>query len=333
MSRDHGKKMAEKMHELFSGIEIGIGTWAWGDRLVWNYGHGYSDQDIDDTFRIAVENGIRFFDTAEIYGQGKSEAFLGKLMKTTDTPIVLATKFMPYPWRLSPHAIRKALRASLKRLDLPRVQLYQIHWPMPPVSVRIWMEQMLEVQQEGLIEAVGVSNYSLAQTLLAHKVLSDRGSRLASNQVEYHLLERRIEKSGLLKQCNELGIKIIAYSPLAMGILSGKYTPENPPSGVRASQYNRGFLEKIQPLIKTMKKIGMDHDGKTAAQVAINWVVCKGALPIPGAKNANQIEQNTGSIGWRLTEEEVNLLDKLSDTVTKRNRHGRKRTISPLSRN
>jgi len=107
---------------------------------------------------------------------------------------------------------------------------------------------------------------------------------LASNQVEYHLLERRIEKNGLLERCNEQGIKIIAYSPLAMGILTGKYTPENPPSGVRASQYNRGFLEKVQPLIKNMKKMGMNHDGKTASQVALNWIICKGALPIPGAK-------------------------------------------------
>lgn len=141
---------------------------------------------------------------------------------------------------------------------------------------------------------------------------------MASNQVEYHLLERRIEKNGLLKQCNELGIKIIAYSPLAMGILSGKYTPENLPNGVRARHYNRALLEKIQPLIKSMKKIGMNHDGKTASQVALNWVICKGALPIPGAKNANQLEQNVGATGWRLLEEEINLLDDLSDSVAKK---------------
>jgi aryl-alcohol dehydrogenase-like predicted oxidoreductase len=180
------------------------------------------------------------------------------------------------------------------------------------------MESMLEAQQDGLIEAVGVSNYDLAQTLEAHRILSEGGSRLASNQLEYHLLERRIEKNGLMKQCNELGIKIIAYSPLAMGILSGKYTPENPPSGVRGSQYNREFLGKIQPLINAMKKTGLNHDGKTAAQVALNWVICKGALPIPGAKNANQLEQNVGSAGWRLTEDEVNMLDELSDSVTKK---------------
>ena len=310
--------MAEKPHSIFENVEIGVGTWSWGDRLVWNYGQGYSDQDIEMVFNLALENGVRFFDTAEIYGQGKSESFLGKLLKTTETPITLATKFMPYPWRLSKNSLRNALEASLKRLALSKVQLYQIHWPMPPVSVHTWMQRMLEVQQEGLIEAIGVSNYDLAQTLEAHKVLSNGGSRLASNQVEYHLLERRIEKNGLLKQCNELGIKIIAYSPLAMGILSGKYTPENLPNGVRARHYNRALLEKIQPLIKSMKKIGMNHDGKTASQVALNWVICKGALPIPGAKNANQLEQNVGATGWRLLEEEINLLDDLSDSVAKK---------------
>jgi aryl-alcohol dehydrogenase-like predicted oxidoreductase len=310
--------MTEKMHPIFDNVEIGLGTWAWGDRLVWNYGQGYNDQDIQTVFNLAVENGIRFFDTAEIYGQGKSEILLGKLMKDCSQPITVATKFMPYPWRLRKQALQKALSASLKRLDLPKVQLYQIHWPIPLIPIHTWMEAMLEVQQKGLVEAIGVSNYNLAQTLEAHDLLSAGGSRLVSNQVEYHLLERRIEKNGLLQKCNELGIKIIAYSPLAMGILSGKYTPDNPPSGVRASQYNRDLLQRIQPLIRSMKKIGMNHDGKTAAQVALNWIICKGALPIPGAKNANQIEQNVGATGWRLTEEEINTLDELSDSVEKK---------------
>lgn len=310
--------MAEKTHQVFDNIQMGIGTWSWGDRLVWNFGQGYSDEDIDAVFHMAIENGINFFDTAEVYGQGKSELFLGKLMKSVNVPIVMATKFMPYPWRLSSQALRKGLTASLKRLELPKVQLYQIHWPMPPVPVRTWMEQMLVLQKEGLIEAVGVSNYDLTQTLEAHKVLSAGGSRLASNQMEYHLLDRRIEKNGLMQRCNELGIKIIAYSPLAMGILSGKYTPENPPAGARARKYNREYLDRIQPLIREMKKMGMNHDGKTASQIAINWVICKGALPIPGAKNVNQLEQNIGAIGWRLTEEEINRLDEISDSVLKK---------------
>jgi aryl-alcohol dehydrogenase-like predicted oxidoreductase len=310
--------MADKPHTIFDGMALGIGTWSWGDRMVWHYGQGYSEKDIEEAFAVAIENGIRFFDTAEIYGQGKSESFLGALMENLEEPLTVATKIMPYPWRLRADALQRRLDASLARLKLEKVSLYQIHWPLPPISIRTWMERMVSVQQQGLIDAIGVSNYDLAQTLEADKVLKENGSRLASTQMEYHLLERRIEKNGLMQQCSELGIKIIAYSPLAMGILTGKYTPENPPSGVRSSQYNREYLTRIQPLLKTMRKIGNDHDGKSPAQVALNWVICKGAIPIPGAKNASQMEHNIGSIGWRLTDAEVSLLDELSDSVTKK---------------
>lgn len=310
--------MAIQTHEIFDGIELGIGTWAWGDRLVWKYGQGYNEKDVKESFEVAFDGGIRFFDTAEIYGQGKSETFLGDLMQEVDEPLVIATKMMPYPWRLRGDVLKRRLEASLRRLKMEEVQLYQIHFPLPPVSVHTWMERMVAVQEQGLIEAVGVSNYNLDQTLDAHLTLQQYGSRLASNQVEYNLLERRIETNGLMDKCRELGIKIIAYSPLAMGILSGKYTPENPPVGVRSSQYNRDFLARIQPLLKAMKKIGNDHDGKSAAQVAINWVICKDALPIPGGKNANQIEQNIGALGWRLTPAEVKHLDELSDSVNKK---------------
>ncbi len=300
---------------VFEGIEIGIGTWAWGDRLVWGYGDQYSDNEIEQSFHEAVTNGIRFFDTAEVYGQGKAEKFLGQLLPTAGVDIRIASKIMPFPWRLGKSALRKALNGSLQRLRNKKVDLYQMHWPLPPVSVENWMDQMADVYADGLISAVGVSNYDLDQVKMAQTALDKRGIRLASNQVEYNLLERRIEKNGLMEYCAANGIKLIAYSPMAMGILSGKYTPENPPKGTRAAQYNRQVLEKIQPLIKLLKGIGQDHEGKTAAQVAINWVICKNALPIPGVKNVNQVEQNVGAIGWKLTEQEVDKLNASSDAV------------------
>lgn len=306
-----------KESSIFDGIELGIGTWAWGDRLVWGYGNQYSANEVEESFHAAVNVGIRFFDTAEVYGQGKSEKFLGQLLPTINEKLVIASKIMPFPWRLGKSALRKALGGSLKRLGLNKVDLYQIHWPMPPVSVESWMEQMAEVVQEGLITAVGVSNYNLEQTKRAADALQKRGLKLASNQVEYHLLERRIEREGLLDYCQANDIKIIAYSPLAMGILSGKYDPENPPKGTRAAHYNRPLLQAIQPLIRLMKSVGMDHEGKTAAQVAINWVICKKTLAIPGAKNINQVEQNAGSIGWKLTDSELTKLDEMSDQVSK----------------
>jgi aryl-alcohol dehydrogenase-like predicted oxidoreductase len=147
--------------------------------------------------------------------------------------------------------------------------------------------------------------------------LQSEGIRLASNQVEYSLLNRKAEKSGLLKLCQDLGIRLIAYSPLEMGILTGKYTPDYMPPGIRSGRYNRRYLEKVQPLLNLIKHIGTDHTSKTPAQVALNWVICKGALPIPGAKTQLQAEQNAGALGWRLTDDEVNTLDEVSDRVLK----------------
>lgn len=310
-------KQATPQPAILDGVELGIGTWAWGDRLVWGYGNKYSANEVEETFHAAIDNGIRFFDTAEVYGQGKSEKFIGQLLPSVNEKVMIATKIMPYPWRLSKDALRKTLAASLKRLGLKKVDLYQMHWPLPPVSVERWMQQMSEVYEEGLISAVGVSNYNLELTKRSVDALQKKGIPLVSNQVEYHLLERRIEKDGLMEYCKGNGIKIIAYSPLAMGILSGKYTPDNPPKGTRSAHYNRALLEAIQPLIRLMKSIGLDHDGKTASQVALNWVICKGTLAIPGAKNINQVEQNAGAVGWHLTEVEVQKLDESSDLVSK----------------
>ncbi len=296
-------------------IEIGIGTWAWGDRIFWGYGRGYTDEDLKAVFQYCYQAGFDFFDTAEVYGQGRSERLLGKFIGESGEKVRIATKFMPLPWRLGPTALLKALRASLARLELERVDLYQMHWPYPPVRIETWMEAMAEAVQSGQTLAVGVSNYDRSQMQRAFESLASLGVRLASNQVEYHLLNRKAEKSGLLDHCRELGVRLIAYSPLAQGALTGKYSPSNPMRGFRESRYNRRFLERIQPLIQKMRLIGVRHEGKTIGQVAINWVICKGALPIPGIKTLRQAQENLGAAGWRLTEEEVAELDELSERV------------------
>jgi aryl-alcohol dehydrogenase-like predicted oxidoreductase len=115
-----------------------------------------------------------------------------------------------------------------------------------------------------------------------------------------------------LKTCQELKITLIAYSPLAKGMLTGKYTPQNPPPGPRGIKYGH-MLEAIQPLIRLEREIGQAHGGKTPAQVALNWLICKGAVPIPGAKNAGQLAENVGALGWRLDESEVTALDAASE--------------------
>lgn len=174
---------------------------------------------------------------------------------------------------------------------------------------------MVEIYNEGLVEAIGVSNYDLKQTIAAHETLKKHGLRLASNQVEYNLLNRQIEKNGLLDYCKSENIKVIAYSPLALGILTGKYSSKTPPGGTRAARFSRHYLDQITPILKTMARIGNDHEGRTIAQVALNWVIQKGALPIPGAKDAEQAAQNLGAIGWKLSPDEMAMLDEITITL------------------
>jgi aryl-alcohol dehydrogenase-like predicted oxidoreductase len=310
---------------ILDGIELGIGTWAWGDRLFWGFGRGYQEVDILAAFRASLSAGITFFDTAETYGQGSSEVLLGRMLRevdpATDLPFAethhfkVATKFMPFPWRLTRGSLKHALQGSLKRLNVEKVALYQIHWPTPPVRVETWMAAMADAFQAGQIEAVGVSNYDHEHMQRAVDTLRREGIPLASNQVSYSLLNRKVEKNGLLQRCRELGVTLIAYSPLAQGVLTGKYTPANPLTGVRATSYGRKLLERVQPLLRQMERVGSAHEGKTIAQVALNWCICKGTLPIPGAKNEKQARQNAGSTGWRLTEAEISLLDSMSDQV------------------
>jgi len=296
--------------------EIGLGAWAWGDRMVWNYGKGYTDNDIEEGFKVSLENGVHFVDTAEVYGNGRSERLLGQFLKRTETPVIVATKFFPLPWRWTKTSVVTAMRASLERLGLERVDLYQIHWPSPLIPIETYTEGLAAAHRLGLTRAVVVSNYNKNQMQRAYTVLSKYEIPLASNQVEYHLLNRSAEKNGLLDRCQELGIRLIAYSPLAMGLLTGKYSSDNPPPGVRAGKY-AGLLKEIQPLLKLLIAIGQDLGGKSAAQVALNWCICKGSLPIPGAKNVRQAEMNAGAAGWRLSEDQVTALDKASDIFTK----------------
>lgn len=290
---------------------LGFGTWQWGDRMMWNYGKGYDEADIRGAFDAALAAGIAFFDTAEIYGRGRSERFLGRFMAESRTRPIIATKFMPLPWRLGKGSLRRALDASLERLGLEQVELYQIHWPFPPVPIETWMDALADAVEAGLVRAVGVSNYNVAQMRRAHAALARRGIPLASNQVHYSLLHRDPERTGLLDACRELGVTLIAYSPLEQGLLSGKYGPQNSPPGLRGQRYRASYLARIQPVVETLRVIGERH-GKSPNQVALNWLICKGAVPIPGAKNARQVQENAGALGWRLKAEEVAALDEVT---------------------
>lgn len=303
-----------------TGIKVpalGIGAWAWGERLFWGFGRGYGKEDVRGAFTTAMQAGVNFFDTAEAYGRGKSEQFLGEFIRESGQPVIVATKFMPYPWRLWKSRLLAALRGSLQRLGLERVDLYQIHWHLPPIPVETWVEGLADAVEQDLARAVGVSNYSAGQMRRAFDTLAAHNIPLASNQVEYSLINRKVEENGLLELCKELDVTLIAYSPLGQGLLTGKYTPENPPSGIRGLRYRVDLLRRTGPLVRLMEDIGQEHGGKTPAQVALNWTICKGALPIPGAKNARQARENMEALGWRLTPSQVASLDQASRELGK----------------
>jgi aryl-alcohol dehydrogenase-like predicted oxidoreductase len=294
---------------------MGVGAWSWGDRLFWSFGRGYEEVDVKQVFQIAIEAGINFFDTAEVYGFGNSERMLGRLIKSQNVGINTTTKFFPYPWRVWPGAVAGALRKSLRRMQLETVDQYMIHWPYSVMSVETLMRAMAKAVQDGLTRSVGVSNFNLQRMSRAQTTLGQFGMGLASNQVSFSLIEQGPLHSGLLEACREMGITLVAYSPLAQGILTGKYTTQNPPPGVRRRWSRQVDLEKLPRLIALMTEIGQGHGGKTPAQVAINWTMVHGAVPIPGAKNRQQMEDNLGATGWQLVQEEARALQESAKEV------------------
>ena len=296
---------------------MGLGTWAWGDRSTWGmngYDRTYDFETIRAAYERTVTAGITLLDTAEMYGDGESERIIGRLLcedRAHRDRVVIATKFMPFPWRIPfAAALRKSLRNSLARLGVPFVHLYQIHGPISLRSARAVAAALAAPYKAGLIKAVGVSNYSEGELRAIHAALATHGIPLATNQVEYSLLRTMPESNGLLRACRELGVTLLAYSPLAMGRLTGKYSQANPPPGKR--NFSAFPMAEIEPVIAELRRCGAAHGDKTPAQVALNWLICKGAVPIPGAKNAAQAEQYAGALGWRLTADEVAALDRVA---------------------
>ncbi|WP_310485696.1 aldo/keto reductase [Chamaesiphon sp. VAR_48_metabat_403] len=297
-----------------TGIEVtplGFGTWAWGDSLFWGYGKDYGEIELRLAFQAAINKGITFLDTAEVYGLGKSEELLGKFIKETHATTQIATKYMPLPWRFRKEDVADAVTASLKRLKMPSIDLYQVHFPAPSfLSQSGLMDALADEVEQGRVKAVGVSNYNAEQLREAHRLLARRGVPLAVNQMRYSLITREIETNGVLAAARELDVTILAYSPLAQGLLTGKYTASNPPAGARSldRRFQAAGLQKLQPVLAKLQTLG-DKYSKTPAQVALNWLICQpGVIPIPGIKTAAQVDQNAGALGWELSADEVSEL-------------------------
>ncbi|XP_057522477.1 pyridoxal reductase, chloroplastic isoform X2 [Amaranthus tricolor] len=312
------KKEKVKMGPL-SVSPMGFGTWAWGNQLLWGYQESMDDE-LQQVFNLAVDNGINLFDTADSYGTGKlngqSEKLLGKFIREykgkrgVQDNIVIATKFAAYPWRLTPGQFVNACKSSLDRMELEQIGIGQLHWSTanyaPLQEMALW-DGLVAMYEKGLVQAVGVSNYGPKQLVKIYNYLKDRGVPLCSAQVQFSLLSLGDEQLEIKNICDSLGIQLIAYSPLGLGMLTGKYSSSNLPSGPRSFLF-RQILPGLEPLLLCLREIANKRQ-KTMSQVAINWCISKGTIPIPGVKTIKQTQENLGALGWRLSRDEVTLLE------------------------
>jgi aryl-alcohol dehydrogenase-like predicted oxidoreductase len=279
-----------------------------------SYDSSLTEETIRQAWDASIDAGVTLFDTAEVYGSGESERIIGRLMAADPdraAKVVLATKFMPSPWKLNVRgALLAALRSSVERLGVPKVGLYQIHGPISLRSHAALAEALAAAHQAGLVDAVGVSNYSVKETRSMAGELAKRGLRLATNQIEFSLLRRVPETSGLLATCAELGVVPLAYSPIGQGRLTGKYSAASPPPGKRG--FSAHPMEVVDKVVAELRVVGDKHGGRLPSQVALNWIIAKGAVPIPGAKNRQQAEENAGALGWSIDEDDLERLDRVA---------------------
>lgn len=297
---------------------MGVGAMVWGDpkglaRLhpaQTAYGGAHGIEEERRAVEVSVEAGVNLFDTAAMYSNGAAESRLGELTRGRD--VIIATKY-PSGFSFKAEDFPKELEMTLSRLGRDSIDLYQHHFPNARLSISRLMDFVADAVEAGKVKAVGVSNYSAEQMREAYAALAKRGIPLASNQVEYSLLNRKPEVNGVMDVCRELEITLIAYSPLAGGRLTGKYSAQNRPSGFFRRilpQYNRKALEEIQPVIKLLCEIG-ERYSKTPSQVALRWLIENPlVIPIPGAKNGKQAADNAQALMLSLTAEEVETLSQ-----------------------
>ena len=272
-----------------------------------SYGPSDSAAEEEHALEVSLAVGVNLIDTAEMYSNGASERRVGELTHRKD--VLIATKFPPSPFSKI-DVFPKALEDSLARLQRSSIDLYQHHFPSRRISIPRLMQLMADAVEAGKVKAVGVSNYSAEEMRLAHAELAKRGIPLASNQVQYSLLYRKPEIDGVLDACRELGVTLIAYSPLAGGALTGRYSATVKASGMRRMlpTFNKKAMEAVQPVVKLLRQIG-ERYSKTPSQVAVRWLIeNETVLPIPGAKNSRQAAENNGALAFSLTPEELEML-------------------------
>ncbi|TET31556.1 MAG: aldo/keto reductase [Anaerolineales bacterium] len=277
-----------------------------------------SQETMSGIIRTALDGGINWFDTAEMYGRGRSEQRLANALRAaekTDDEVIVATKW--FPMFRTARNIPRTIHDRIRFLDGYSIDLYMIHQPWGFSPPEAEMDAMADLVEVGMIRSVGVSNFNAEQMRRAHAALQKRGLPLAANQMQYSLLHRKIETNGVLAAAKELGITITAWSPLASGLLTGKFHKD--PEILNQTSFGRRMrlrreIERSRPLILALEEVAIKHDA-TPAQIALNWLIHfqgDAVVAIPGASKVKQAEENAEVMNFKLTNDEMARLDELS---------------------
>lgn len=301
---------------------IGLGCWQFSNRigLAGKFWPSLSEVPAREIIQASLEGGVNWFDTAEMYGKGASEECLSSGLHALEIKpgeVVIATKW--HPVGRTARSMLRTIETRKRYLGAYPIDLYQIHLPASFSSIEGEMEAMAQLLEQGDIRAAGVSNYSASQMRHAHEALAKQGYPLVSNQVRYSLLHREIEENGVLETARELGITIIAYSPLDQGLLSGRFhdaPKEKRKAGLRRFRwaYRSRGLKKTTPLIETLREVAETH-GASPAQVALNWLITfhgEMVVAIPGATKTYQAENNAAAMRLSLSAEDLARIDEVS---------------------
>jgi aryl-alcohol dehydrogenase-like predicted oxidoreductase len=295
-----------------SGIVVsplGTGTNRWTQ--------GKNDEAVFKAFHSLLDAGLNFFDSAEVYSMGKSERLLGACLQRDPRPVVIASKFAPYPTRLLRRQFMNALDASLRRLGKQTIDLYYIHFPYSLMSIETLMDLMAQAVATGKIRAVGVSNFNAKQMRRAATRLARYRIPLAANQVRYNLLHRQPEWDGVLAACRELNVALVAYRPLERGRLMSD-SVAGAASGSPSPTAGKGKVASKEEFIqKTLQEIAQQR-GKSVSQVALNWLLRRDAhvIPIPGTTDAGHAMEIADTLKWQLSDDEFAAIDHASSQTT-----------------
>jgi aryl-alcohol dehydrogenase-like predicted oxidoreductase len=301
-------------------IGLGVMQFSGGKGLSGTFFPDLSSVEMDAIVKAALDGGINWFDTAEMYGRGRSESGLANALKAVgkdDEEVVVATKWFPI-FRTAGN-IARTIHKRLKYLDGYSIDLYMVHQPWGFSSPESEMEAMADLVEAGLVRSVGVSNFSAEQMRRAHAALAKRGLPLAVNQVQYSLIHRKIETNGVLEAAKELGVTIVAWSPVGSGILTGKFHED--PKYYESKPFIRRMMlrrniERSRDLVRRLDEIANRYDA-TPSQVALNWLInFQGEIvvAIPGASQVQQAIDNAGAMKFSLSKDDITLLDELSQS-------------------